>query len=163
MNRRSLLRLALIGGLFLTLPSPTLPATHSQALTVKFCNLARSPNLYAGEIIRTKAVLVENHTPRVDGGDPLLYVPACRDKEALVLADWAQLAPAESRALPELGIVRAKVDKHGHSRALTTVVGKFECAGRYGHLDWAEAQLVIYAVEKVQRVSASVRWPKEYD
>jgi hypothetical protein len=164
MKRRMIAGLALLGSLLLLCTlRPYSLAIGSQTERVKFCDLVREPRRYAGKLIRTKAVLVENHRDRVDGADPFLYDPACRSKDYLVLANWPRSSQDESRAMSELDSIRARPDKRGNSRASVTVVGRFESGGRYGHLDWAHSQLIINSVDKAEQVSASAAWPKEYD
>jgi len=45
---------------------------------IDICKFKEDPSQFAGKTFRLKAVLVENRTPRVDGGESYLYGPGCR-------------------------------------------------------------------------------------
>lgn len=158
-NVKPMSELVLIIIMVFSLQAFSLSAAEQQPSIVNFCELVHHPDLYSGKIIRTQAILVENHTPRVDGSDPLLYDPACNGIEGLVFADLTELK-AEGRSLLELADVKQKADKHGDTRVMVTLVGTFEHVKRYGHLDWAGAQVVAHVIEKAQEVPAKVEWPK---
>ena len=140
-------------------------APNLQTDLIKFCNLINNPRQYDGKTIRLEAVLVENHNTRVDGGDPILYDPACRKKDFTVVVEWPMASYEnykEAPAYKALEKTREKPDKRGNTRARVILVGEFNSSGerKYGHLDWADSQFVVHDIEAAIPVAFKVAWPK---
>ncbi len=112
---------------------------------IDICKLVRDPSRYAGKRIRLKAVLVENRTPRVDGGDTYLYGHGCRGSSFTVVVEFS----SEESYQP---VEMVKPDVHGNVRLNVILVGIFRYSGsqKYGHLDWADSQFLIHRVEKLK-------------
>jgi hypothetical protein len=128
---------------------------NEQTSPIGICKLIKQPSKYAGKTIRLKAVLVENHTPRVDGGDPYLYDPACRDTDFDVVVGWS----SEESYQPIKNIAE-EPDGDGYVRASVVLVGMFHYSGteKYGHLNWADSQFVVQKVEEVKATAAKTPW-----
>jgi hypothetical protein len=145
-----------------TTRSQTAP-TSSRA-TINFCRLTETPRQFHNHIIRVKAILVMNHTPRVDGGDPFLYDVACAENNPYVVV---QFSPNFKWNAGYTKLLRTQKhpDKFGNTRAVVTLVGQFQSSGQreYGHLDWADSQFVIYRIETVARVARRTIWPKGFN
>jgi hypothetical protein len=122
---------------------------------IGICNLIKHPSQYAGKTIRLKAVLVENHTPRIDGGDPYLYGPACRKTPFSVVVEFVS-----QESYQPLEILGQKPDLDGYVRSNVILVGAFHYLGteKYGHLNWADAKFVIHKVEEVKGTAAKTPW-----
>ena len=112
---------------------------------IDVCKLVKDPSQYAGKTIRLKAVLVENRTSRVDGGDPYLYGPGCRRSSFSVVVEFS----SEESYQP---VERVKPDVHGDVRLNVILVGIFRYSRtqKYGHLDWADSQFLVHRVEKIK-------------
>ena len=144
-----------------TAQSQTAPT--SRINTVDFCLLTKTPRQFHNNIIRLKAILVMNHTPRVDGGDPFLYDVACADKDPYVAVQfWTKFR--WDAAYTKLLRTQKHPDEFGNTRTLVTLVGQFQSSGQreYGHLDWADSQFVIYRIEAVSRIPRATLWPKDF-
>jgi hypothetical protein len=122
---------------------------------IEICKLIKHPSQYAGKTIRLKAVLVENHTPRVDGGDTYLYGPACRKTPFSVVVEFSS-----QESYQPLEILSEKPDINGYVRSNVILVGVFHYSGtkKYGHLDWADSQFVVHKVEDVKATAAKTPW-----
>jgi hypothetical protein len=138
-------------------------AATSPINTVSFCRLTKTPRQFHNQIIRVKAILVMNHTPRVDGGDPFLYDVACADNDPYVAVEFSPNFKWNA-AYTKLLRTQKHPDKFGNTRTLVTLVGQFQSSGQreYGHLDWADSQVVIYRIETVTRVVPRTIWPKGF-
>ena len=139
-------------------------STGSSIETVPFCRLTETPRRFHNRTIRLKAILVMNHTPRVDGGDPFLYHVACADKNPYVVVEFASDFKWDA-AYTKLLRTQKHPDKFGNTRTLVTLVGQFQSSGQreYGHLSWADSQFVIYQIESVARVAPGTIWPKTFN
>jgi hypothetical protein len=136
-----------------------LPPQETQKMTgviVRFCDLIEHPARYDGKRIRLHAMLAENQTPRVDGGDSYLYGSACRESEFRVVVAWSS-----NRTYGSLEQVRSKPDEAGNTLADVIVDGVFRDAGerKFGHLDWAAAEFIVENVE-VARPAKSPKSPR---
>jgi hypothetical protein len=121
----TLLSLGLISNASITGASNNAPEHfNEQTSPIGICKLIKQPSKYAGKTIRLKAVLVENHTPRVDGGDPYLYDPACRDTDFDVVVEWS----SEESYQPIKNIAE-EPDSDGYVRASVVLVGTFHYSG----------------------------------
>jgi hypothetical protein len=140
------------------------PGTRPNLRTeiVNWCDLARKPARYAGKVVRLRAILVENHTPRIDGADPFLYGPDCRENSFTTTVRWLTPSYNASTAHEDLDKARQARDEFGVSRVSVVLVGTFSGAQRrtFGHLGWADSQFVIRDVEEAKRVHSDVAWPK---
>src|SRR5436190_2041725 len=69
-----------------------------------------------------------------------------------------------TRAYTKLLRTQRRPDKFGNTRALVTLVGQFQSSGqrKYGHLDWADSQFVIYRIETVDRLARRTLWPRDF-
>jgi hypothetical protein len=123
--------------------------------TVRFCDLIKNPNRYDGQIIRIEAILLENQTPRLDGGDPFLYHAGCTRTDFSVVVEWSKSFKETVMVHDTLERIRNKPDRNGNTRTAVTVVGQFHGSGKrkYGHLDWADGQFVIHTLEKAAPVA----------
>ncbi len=132
--------------------------------TVAFCSLTKTPRRFHNQIIRVRAILVMNHTPRVDGGDPFLYDVTCAENNPYVVV---QFSPDFKWTASYTKLLRTQKhpDKFGNTRALVTLVGQFQSSGQreYGHLDWADSQFLIYRIRAVARVARRTIWPKGFN
>jgi len=118
---------------------------------------------FHNRVIRVKAILVENQTPRVDGGDPILYDVACPDSDFSVVVLFADSFKSNA-AYAALRRINDKPDASGKTCATVSLFGKFEVSSKreYGHLDWADSQFVIYRIEKTSPVAPNAIWPKKF-
>lgn len=137
------------------------PSSQPQLSEVSICQLARNPYAYDEQNLRLRAILVENHNPRVDGGDSFLYDPRCLNTSFTVVAEWDASNLSGGPTNSALDRIREQPDKKGNSRAEVIVVGRFNGpkGNRYGHLGWARAQFLIVSLESAQPVAANVGWP----
>jgi hypothetical protein len=126
-----------------------------QKSPIEICKLIKHPSQFAGKTIRLKAVLVENHTPRVDGGDPYLYGPACRKTPFSVVVEFSS-----QESYQPLEILSEKPDINGYVRSDVILIGVFHYSGteKYGHLNWADSQFVVQKVEEVKASAAKTPW-----
>jgi hypothetical protein len=143
-------------------------STHvsNQSEIVNFCALVDSPALYHGRTIRLKAVLVENNNKMVvDGADPSLYDPACRNKKRKVVVGWSNESYENNSASEALREIRARSDEFNVSRASVVMSGKLSGPRKekFGHLGWADLEFKIDDVERAEPVPASARWPKRIE
>ena len=130
--------------------------------TVQFCSLVRQPRSYHNRVIRIKAILVENQTPRVDGGDSFLYDPRCGNNEFTVVVALSESFNGADSAYKALQKIEGQPDKRGWTRVAVMLVGEFNASAqrKYGHLDWAVSQFAIQSIEKVSSIPATTKWPK---
>jgi hypothetical protein len=126
--------------------------------TVDFCDLIKNPAAYANKTIRLKAILLENQTPRVDGGDPILYDSRCQSSDFSVTVTFSETFKTNT-AYETLRRIRGAPDEADNSRAVVTLVGEFQYSGQreYGHLDWANSQVLIHEIESVSPIKASAK------
>lgn len=86
-------------------------------LDVDFCELVRNPDKYDKKQVRVKAVLLENHEFRVDGGDPHFYSPNCLGEERAILAEEHKDRQKDDlEVVNSLQLLRKQRDKYGSSR-----------------------------------------------
>ena len=119
---------------------------------IEICKLIKHPSRYAGKTIRLKAVLVENHTPRVDGGDSYLYGPACRKMPFSVVVEFVSMESSQS-----IEILRQELDPDGYVRSNVILIGAFHYSGmeKYGHLNW-ESHSVENALAEIVGLATEV-------
>ena len=122
---------------------------------IEICKLIKYPSRYAGKTIRLKAVLVENHTSRVDGGDSYLYGPACRKMPFSVVVEFVSMESYQT-----FEILRQEPDVDGYVRSNVILIGAFHYSGteKYGHLTWADAKFVVHKVEEVKGTPSKTPW-----
>lgn len=168
-TKRTLLKAMLAYGLVLTSSHgvtsrnpPFVKSPNGQSEVVDFCELVNRPRQYAGKRIRLRGVLVENNKPRVDGADPFLYQPACRNQNLKVVIRWLNLTYQRTAAGELLKDIRANSDAFGVSRARVVLVGSFKgpTKHKFGHLGWADSEFSIDDVEDAQPVPANLPWPQ---
>jgi hypothetical protein len=140
-----------------------LPEAIKNAETVSFCTIANNTSAYNGKIVRVKAILVQNHKVRVDGGDPYYYDPTCLGGQNYAYADFRQsndpLAPPPK--LFDSKRARAKKDKYGSTRNSVLLVARvtYVQGKGYGHLDWARFQFTELRTEEFGAVKKNILWP----
>jgi hypothetical protein len=124
--------------------------------TVSLCELAHNPILYDKKIVRIQAILVENHAPRVDGGDPLLLDLSCYSDDTVVLAEIDPSYQPDAEIQKAFEYSERKKDEYGNSRADVIVVGQYDGPNGigYGHLNWARSQFVITRYEEVKPINS---------
>ena len=153
----------LLAFLAIALPTHSQTAVRSSVPMVNFCRLTETPREFHNKVIRVKAILVMNQTPRVDGGDPFLYDAACADNSPYVVVEFS---PNFRWNAAYTALLRTQKHPHksGNTRASVTLVGQFQASGKreYGHLDWADSQFVIYRIETVSRIRRQTIWPKVF-
>lgn len=128
--------------------------------TVSLCELALHPSRFDQRIIRVRAILVTNHTPRMDGDGSFLFDPSCYSDDTILLPQWQRTNPSDTRILKVFKETERKRDKYDNDRVEVTVVGRYDApnGNGYGHLGWARAQLTIMQYEKAEPVADSVPW-----
>lgn len=132
---------------------------------VSFCTLVDNPAQYRERTIRLKAVLVENNSVVVDGADPTLYDPACRNKKRTVVVRWLNKSYEDSTASEALRKIRTNSDEFNVSRASVVMLGRLSGPRKekFGHLGWADLEFKIDDVERAESVPASAPWPKRIE
>ena len=83
---------------------------------VDVCELKKDPSRFAGKSFRLRAVLVENRTPRVDGGDSYLYGPRCRKSSLSIVVHFLS-----EEGYQQIGVL--KPDHRGYVRANVVLLG----------------------------------------
>lgn len=142
--------------------------THvsDQSESVNFCVLVDNPARYRGRTIRVKAVLVENNNKMlVDGADPTIYDPGCRNKKRIVVVKWAKKSYEGSTASESLREIRAASDEFKVSRASVVLSGELSGPRKegFGHLGEADLEFKIQDVESAEPVPANAPWPKRIE
>lgn len=133
----------------------------SDAENSSICTIAIEPKKYDKRIVRLRAILIKNHTPRVDGGDPFFYDANCINEENFGYAEFGDMDATPPKLLGKKS-EREKRDKRGYSRNEVLVVCRVEASANrkgYGHLDWAPFQLTILKLEEIGPVESNVAWP----
>lgn len=140
-----------------------LTPARSQTPTLAFCDLVSSPSDYDKKTVRVKAILIENHVPRVDGNESFLYDPTCYSEDTATLAETDPAYNVSPQTEQALRRIRSQQDERGYSRAEAVIIGRFDAPnGRgYGHLDRFRSRFIIMQVEQVKPVAANTPWPWE--
>jgi hypothetical protein len=113
-----IISITLIAFLVTTLnPSVTQTNPRAEIPTVAFCDLIRNPARDDDKVIRVKAILMENQTPRVDGGDPIFYDVGCRKNDFSVVVESSEPFDETAPVYKALARIRKKPDKRGNTRA----------------------------------------------
>jgi hypothetical protein len=120
---------------------------------VPFCKLISSPFTFDRIVVKTRAILVQDHRGSVDYCEPFLYSEDCLSNGALLASGYARSKPLDA--------IMAIQDK-GRSRARVTITGEFQAPRGigYGHLGWAQFQFNILSLDKVERVDSKVPYPE---
>jgi hypothetical protein len=128
--------------------------------TVSLCELALHPSRFDKKIVRVRAILVTNHAPRVDGGDPFLFDPSCYSYDTMLNTTWQRAALSDAHILKVFKDTDRKRDKYENDRVEVTAIGQYDAPNGigYGHLGWARSQLTILQYEKAEPVADSVPW-----
>jgi len=169
MSTKLLFLLFLLGIGSLPTGFPSLATSHptwpnyinDEGEVVGFCSLVKKPAQYRGHTMQLSAVLVENNRTRIDGADPFLYDPSCRNKRIKVVVRWSNSSHDDSTASDKLRAIRESSDEFGVSRTTVLLVGRLSDKGhRFGHLGWADLEFNIDDVRKAEPVAPNLPWPK---
>jgi len=129
---------------------------------VGLCDVWINPGRYKDKAIRLRAVLVENNNQsRIDGADPFLYDPACRQAGHATVVRWLNSSRENNSAREALAEIRKKhSDEFQVSRAIVIVVGSFNgfWKKRNGQLEW-DSEFRIEDVEEAHPVETTLPWP----
>jgi hypothetical protein len=127
------------------------PADVAEILNVPFCDLARDPNSYDKQIVRTEAIYFANSE------NEALYNPTCGFDHADA---WVKF-DASYKVNPEIDERLMEIFRPSRTspagEASVTVVGRFHAPdGKgYGHLNGYRFLFEIMRIERVEKVSAT--------
>lgn len=152
---RILLSFCLLVDASIAAESGIVPESVLPKSPIEICKLIKYPSEFAGRTILLKAVLVQNYTPRVDGGDSYLYGPACRKVPFTVVVEFDS-----QESYQPLKVLSREPDRDGDVRLNVILVGVFHYSGteKYGHLNWADSRFVVHRVEKATPTPAKTLW-----
>jgi len=174
------LAIAFVSGAFLLSTRPDASSNQREnrapdPVSITFCDLVKSPDLYNETVVRTSAILVvgPEHT--------ILYDPACMAQSNLTWLEWT--AYSQALKTTKKG-VRKKLDSYlkSEDRVRIRVLGTFEARPKievpkdlspevaaavrrnneqagFGHLGCCPHQLVPIGIENVERVPKSTPRP----
>jgi hypothetical protein len=128
-----------------------------------FCDVVSHPEKSDQQLIRTRAILVQNLLDIVDGGETYLYAPSCRDSDRWVLVEYDQSYDTNSQIQRTLEKYVSQDNNRGVGRAEIEFIGRFDKAKEvgFGHLGAGRYRFVIINIENVKPVPKGIPWPKQ--